>query len=353
MRGVSTLEILIAFAMLTLTLTAVVMVVFSNQSISIDTQISDEALSKAGLQLEATRAAAREDFSSLALGIQVQSEASGPLTYTKTLTVAPDPADPSNADKKLVTSLISWVSGGRNLFVTLSTLLTSPTAGNSCSLSVSNPDRWKNPQILNPLHKIDINPDTLTDIFVAGKYAYITGVHTGVKEDLFIVDVSDPTYPVIVGSVETGTGLKAVTVSGNYAYVANQGVTAQLQVIDISDPAHPALIPGASRKVTGAGGEGNSIYYNDKTIYLGLTKSGAGPQFMVYDVSSPTNPVAKGTGYSTNHDVNGIRVSGDYAYITHPEASTDPIREQVTAVNINQLSGTFLQRVGGFYYNGA
>ena len=46
-RGSSTIEILIAFAVLILSITAVITVFFSNQSIALDTQINDEALYKA------------------------------------------------------------------------------------------------------------------------------------------------------------------------------------------------------------------------------------------------------------------------------------------------------------------
>ena len=51
-KGSSTLEILIAFAILTITLTALVSVFFGNQSVTVDTQTSTEALARASRELE-------------------------------------------------------------------------------------------------------------------------------------------------------------------------------------------------------------------------------------------------------------------------------------------------------------
>src|SRR3569832_1785768 len=64
-RGVSTLEVLIAFAIMTFTLTAVILVVFGNQFFSFDLQTNIEALSKAEAQLENIRALARNNFSGI------------------------------------------------------------------------------------------------------------------------------------------------------------------------------------------------------------------------------------------------------------------------------------------------
>src|SRR3989344_2704590 len=82
-RGNSTLEILIAFAILILTMTAVILLFFSNQSISIDTQTNNEALFKAHGLLETARAASRQNF--LSIVSTTSTETLGGLAYIQLL----------------------------------------------------------------------------------------------------------------------------------------------------------------------------------------------------------------------------------------------------------------------------
>src|SRR3989338_9394963 len=65
MKGFATLEILIAFAVLILSISAVILLVFGNQSIIIDSQTNSEALYKAQKMLEEARAASKQDFFSV------------------------------------------------------------------------------------------------------------------------------------------------------------------------------------------------------------------------------------------------------------------------------------------------
>ena len=101
LSGFSTLEILIAFAILTLSLTAVISVFFGNQSVSLDTQTNTEALAKATTALEKERALAQSSY--LSATSTSETEVSGTLTFTKTLSVAD-----LTPCKKIATSTITW-----------------------------------------------------------------------------------------------------------------------------------------------------------------------------------------------------------------------------------------------------
>ena len=61
-NGFATLEILIAFAVLILSISAVILLAFGNQSIIVDSRTNSEALYKAQKMLEEARAASRQDF---------------------------------------------------------------------------------------------------------------------------------------------------------------------------------------------------------------------------------------------------------------------------------------------------
>ena len=68
---------------------------------------------------------------------------------------------------------------------------------------------------------------------MAGNYAYVANWYNG----LVIVDVSNPTAPMLVGSRDTGVACGGVALSGNYAHVVDNGFV----IVDISDPTAPTL----------------------------------------------------------------------------------------------------------------
>jgi type II secretory pathway pseudopilin PulG len=84
-KGGSTLELLVAFAILVTALSATVLVAFSNQSVTVDLQTNTEAIYKAQALLEEARAAVRQDFG--LLNPKTMTDPSGPLTYTQKLEV--------------------------------------------------------------------------------------------------------------------------------------------------------------------------------------------------------------------------------------------------------------------------
>ena len=54
------------------------------------------------------------------------------------------------------------------------------------------------------------------DVFIAGNYAYVADGGEGLQ----VIDISDPTAPLLVGTFDTAGGAADVVVSGNVAYVA-------------------------------------------------------------------------------------------------------------------------------------
>ena len=79
--------------------------------------------------------------------------------------------------------------------------------------------------------------DSVDAIFIQDQYAYI---NTG--SNLVILDLSDPTHPVTLGSaaLPPKTGVSAIYVLDQYAYVAAAEVG--LRIYDVSDPAQPAEV---------------------------------------------------------------------------------------------------------------
>ena len=330
--GMATLEILIAMIIIIMAISAVIMLIFGSQTSSISSGTNQEALYKAQTLLEDSRANARSNFSGVVTTAPVPDD-----IYTKNITVID-----INSFTKKVTSLVSW-SG---YYVSLSTVVTdwqSALEGDTCNQTLTGD--WTNPQLLGSADVGQNNGGT--DVDVISQKAYLTAnASSGSKPDFYIVDVSNPSLAnlPILGSVDTGPGLAAVKVYGNYAYVANMSTVSQLQVIDISIPNLPKVV--ASLRVTPVGDTavGNSIYYLNKKIYLGLTKS-TGTEFNVIDVSNPLNPTLKAS-YEINSAVNNIRVKNDVAYLAVPDdTSTAGVAEQLKVLDVSQADSGIISQI--------
>lgn len=315
-RGVSTLEILIAFAVLILCMTAVIQVAFGNQSVSVDTQTNTEALSRAGALLEQTRARAQQNFSGVVSQGSV-TEQDGSVAYTKKLDVMD-----LNSFAKQATSTVTWQLAGRTMSIVLSSIFTDPIGslgGSLCSPTVSGD--WTAPQVYG---YVDFSSSAgATGVSVRGTKAYVVSdPSSSGTDDFFIIDVSDPTQkPLpILSEFSTSYGLTDVRAVGNYAYVAADSAAFQLLVIDVSDPTTLNASKIKAKRDTTATGDtavGNTLAYANKKIYLGLTKSSTGgPEFHIFDVSTPTNPVEVGPGYFVGAAVNHIEVKNNIAYLT-------------------------------------
>jgi len=352
-RGVSTLELLIAFAILLLAITAIIMVIFSNQSIAIDTQTNIEALTKAQRKLEMARANSREDFNSVVTGTEVSLSG---IPYTETLTVA----DLTEC-KKQATSTVSWSEGGRTLTVDLATFFTDIAGffalGGDCAIDPPS-DGWGYPTERGFLH---ITPGgSATDIDVEYKTAFITLSDTpAMRADLAIIDVTSSTTPqeIITIDFNSSPGFNAIDVATStnghlYAYIARNATSSQLLVIDITNSAAPALT-ASSTLPNMTKGVARSIYYYDEKIYIGTQRLACvgcptyqNNELHIFDVSDPTGPVWE-ESIKVDRNVNAISVRDDLAYLAVGSGS-DGIRNPFKIFDVNPSSITYTEQIGSF-----
>jgi type II secretory pathway pseudopilin PulG len=326
-RGVSIVEILIALAILTLTISAVIMLVFGNQSLTLDTQTNIEALAKAESQLEEQRALAEQDF--------FKVDDSGPVTdgtYQKEIEI-------NNRAKclKEAVSTVSWKQGGRNLDVSLTTLFfdleTALAMGGDCDPTKKGD--WDDPTTAISL---GIGGQGATDIEIFDGMVYLTSdASSPGKDDLYIFEY-DAATPTLIpkSSVNLGKGLLGIEVireqsTGDlYAYVLEADNANQLRVVNVTNPASPS--PGVSLTIPSLVYTctppqpsdclaGRSLHQYDKKLYVGLQYmiDGALPpeannELHMYDVSNPATPVWIGSA-NPNANVNDIEIYGDYAYL--------------------------------------
>ncbi|HUS77544.1 MAG TPA: hypothetical protein VM050_02615 [Patescibacteria group bacterium] len=139
-------------------------------------------------------------------------------------------------------------------------------------------------------------------VHVIEDYAFVTG-NDGVK----VFDVSDPTSPSRVSTLELADGAFDLCFDGWIAYIAadEEGLT----IADFTDPAHPEVLGTLN---TGSSAydvalEGHHAYVADNANGL-----------RVVDVSDPGNPVMVGShGFS---DLRGVEVRGGVAYLAVPNS---------------------------------
>lgn len=349
--GMATLEILIAFTIFILCISAVIIVNFSNQSLTTDLQINNESISKAEAMLEKARADSRFDFG--LVNPSSTTETSGPLVFTKNLNVETSATDPTlDLWTKRVTSKVTWQMAGRTLNTVFSTLLTNREAisgGDTCG-SVLTGD-WTNPQKTEYEFGADLLNDTSSGFpikaiqtFDQKMYIAVSNINGNNDETFFILDIADPTLTPsdVLGKLDNspGTiseGLNAVAVDGEqYAYVANaydsspktcleNNNCAQLQVIDVGNPTNPFIARDFKIDSFTSGNKlanGNSVVYKNGIVYLGLANAANGEEFFIIDVGgngvgTPTSPVIL-SSIEIGNGVNSIFVRNNYLYIASP-----------------------------------
>ncbi len=356
-RGMGTIEILIAFAIFTLTMGALITLVFGNQTVSTDTQISDEALYKAQALVEQARALASQDFT------QVQSiSTTTDSIYQKSVNVQ----DLDSTTKQLL-ALVSWTSGGRTLYTRVMTLLTSPSVA-ACNATVANPLAWKTPQHWDfsgsSLTGNNSNGLGFSDMRVYKQKLYVTADATDNSNNTFYVFSlpADPSQMPTLGNnyvdnaqgITAGLNAVAVASSGStvYAYVSNAYTGASPSCTEAANCAEIQIInatgvPFVARNfkipattVSNKLPASTAVYYAGGYLYVGLSKvanNSANGEFVILDVGggsgSPTAPVLLGT-YPTGSTINSIYVSGNYAYVTTDDNGTP--NKQLLVIDISK-----------------
>ena len=311
------MELLIAFAILSLSLTAVVLVAFGNQAYAIDTELAQRALYLAEKKLDETIGGAANDYDDF---LALQNSTTDFGRYTSNVTIT----DISECAKR-VDSTISWTQGLRNLDTILSSVVINTDASDIYEHDCATEEpggEWDDPAVFVDENIIGQSDATAIDEFDHMIYL-TTDPSAANKNDFFIYEFDPDTITLtemshLNTSAGFNVGLFDVDVAGNYAFVASGSTTAQLQVIDISDPLAPSVVwevplPGVDP--TGSYPEGRSVRYHSGRVYVGTAETD-GPEFHVFDVTNVNivPPFHLGS-LELTHNVNEIIVEGDYAYL--------------------------------------
>ncbi len=135
------------------------------------------------------------------------------------------------------------------------------------------------------------------DIDVRSNYAYVASL------PFKIYNVSNPTNPVEVGSINVGNAF-AVELAGNYAYIVRRDGTRSLAIVNVSNPSNPVLTGTAN-----IGSVDCHVRVSNNYAYVALQDTG----FHVIDVSTPSAPVILTT--NAFFYTQGVDLKGGYAFV--------------------------------------
>lgn len=150
-----------------------------------------------------------------------------------------------------------------------------------------------------------------------------------------------PATPVWLGSANVEHNVNAISVRGNYAYLATSNDNNELMVYDITNPGNITQVGGFNANRTGSDIEDDAtVFLLGNQLYLGrqIASNASERDFYILDVSIPTSPVELCPTCSLNlktivqnnfgknisgSTVMGIRVSGKFAFLALNDPNVD------------------------------
>lgn len=190
----------------------------------------------------------------------------------------------------------------------------------------------------------------VNDVLVAGAkkdLAYLT------TDKLYIVDVTNKSAPVRIGSFSLSGAGTRVVVLNNVAYVGIAGSATKLQLIDVSNPSAPSLL-GSLVNSSLANVRDVYVRADGNRAYIVTDKSSARPEFFIVDTSNKASPsLVSGGSYEVGINARGVVVvaSDTIAIVvgkdgsdTYPEYQVIDISDE-SAVKICTKGGTGKMRV--------
>jgi hypothetical protein len=171
-------------------------------------------------------------------------------------------------------------------------------AENMMIWSISNP---YNPILAGQVVLGDLR-NKATGIDVNGSYAYVVSFDAGYEFCIF--NIANPNSPSLV-SLLTIDSLLCIKVVDNYAYVGGE---TSLKVIDISNKSNPVIVGSVG---IGSTGYANHLDVVGNKAYVALSAGG----LKIFDISTPTNPILVSSIAKSSAETSDVKVHGNLAYV--------------------------------------
>jgi hypothetical protein len=156
--------------------------------------------------------------------------------------------------------------------------------------------------VTDPSHPVSLltvdTPGFAMDVAIAGNRMYLADAGGGLR----IFDLSDPAQPAFLGSVTTPGSADAISVSGTIAVVACSGIWNGLAVVNVANPTIPVL----------AGTAGMPSQPFDAAILGSCAYVPCATRFEAVSLADPANPVIVGDAAVSG---NAVAINGNRAYV--------------------------------------
>jgi hypothetical protein len=349
MRGFSTLEIMISFAIMSLVFAGVMLADFSSTYWVIASQTSSEGLYKSKTRIEELRAASKKDFYSVVSSSPTKDVdatcAQGGLCYFVESIVT----DISTCSK-YIEAVSSWrVEGYPTTTTSLPTHLTNPAEaiaqGGDCLL---NPPKgaWTGVTASSTA----TIAGTPSGVDVLGGYAYV-GSDAAPYLSAWRGSGLSYTNSFKVSDPVNGLDVARDEATGRtYAFLALASTTAQMAVVDVTDPLAPVELTRMDLSNVAASGsfpQGWRVLYYNQRLYV-TTRETTGPEFHVFDVGNPGVPNELGS-FEINTSVYDMVVRDEkvagaikrFAYLATTKGSAGKVivLDVTNPASISELTG--------------
>lgn len=178
-------------------------------------------------------------------------------------------------------------------------------------VNVSNPDI----PVLVKSFKVTGNNNTGRSIDLDGNYVYL-GTEGPDTNEFFVIDASNVNNPIIKGSAKIGNDINDVSAGGGVAFAASDVDDREVTVISVANPSTVSVLKYIDLPGTN---DAEELYYDEdaKRLYIGrkTLASANTPEFVILDVSNPSNPTIVGQ-MESDVSLDSLYGTGDMVFIT-------------------------------------
>lgn len=193
------------------------------------------------------------------------------------------------------------------------------TRSNTKELTVVNISNSASPSIVFT-YNLPTNGDA-RDLVVNNSQLYIVQ-----GDKMYAFTLANPASPVLLDSIDVDDNAWELYLAENNVFIATQDSDKELQIVDATNPANLLMrgqydLPGALK--------GTDVNVRGTRAFFSTENNGSYPEFYVFDVSDPANPLLLGSN-DVGETIHSFAIVGPYALV-----GTNFLNQELTVLDIS------------------